>query len=179
MAAECALLGICWLVCALPVVTAGAATSAAADVVCGWADQREPPLLRTFATALRRQTTPLLLPQLAFAAAAAALILEIRVALAGLPAGQLVAAGLATLAAILAASFALMFPVHAMHGGSWWASWRRAAAALRTRPLLLPGVALAVAVPAILAWIFPPLALIAAGPAAFAITAAYLRAGAP
>ncbi len=179
LAAECALLGACWLVCAAPVVTAGAASSAAADVVRGWADGREPPLLRTFATALRRQTIPLLLPQLAFTAAAAALILEIRVALSGLPAGQLVAAGLAALAAILGASFALMFPVHATHGGSWWACWRLAAAALRVRPLLLPGVAAAVGVPAVLAWVFPPLALIGAGPAAFAVTAVYLRAGAP
>ncbi|NUP39370.1 MAG: YesL family protein, partial [Streptomyces sp.] len=53
-AAETMAVGALFLVFSLPLVTVGAAWCAAAEVVAGWHDDREAPLLRTFASVVRR-----------------------------------------------------------------------------------------------------------------------------
>src|SRR5579875_766288 len=57
-AAECALLGVVWFACSLPVVTAGAAWAAVAEVCDAWLRGEEPPLVRSFARAVRRELAP-------------------------------------------------------------------------------------------------------------------------
>src|SRR5215471_15513529 len=54
-AAECAAAGLLWTAFSIPVFTAGAAWIAAATIFDAWSRGEEPPLVSTFATALRTQ----------------------------------------------------------------------------------------------------------------------------
>jgi hypothetical protein len=172
-AGECLLLGACWFLFALPVVTAFAAPAAALVVVDGWARGEEPPLIRTFTAGLGRRTLRSLAPGGAFLGTVALLLLDARLAAAGLPGGRVVEAGSLLLGAALIGCTAIAAVVHTIHGGDWWPCWRRALRDCARRPALLPAVTATLAVAAVLVAVFPVLALLAAGPVVLAVYALY------
>jgi hypothetical protein len=110
-ASECALLGVLWLVFSLPVVTSGAAWLAVARVCTAWADDVEPPLLRTFVDTIRRRWLTGLALQAVAIGVAAVPYLDLRFALAAhLPGARLEAAALAVLAVFGLGSALLAVP---------------------------------------------------------------------
>lgn len=175
-AAECALLGAVWFAFSLPLVTAGAAWSAVADVCAAWARGEEPSLLRTFAARVRRDLAGGLVLQLAAAALVVVPYLEIRIALAGhLPGARVESAALGLVGCWLLVVVLLAFPARAT-GLAWPAAVRDAARVVRTRPWVVPTAAAALMAAALLVYAVPPLAAVMAGPLGYALSATYLRA---
>lgn len=184
-AAECALLGLLWTVCSLPLVTAGAAWSGVAEICRAWNRGEEPPLARTFATVLRRDFAGGLAMSV-LGVAGAALLLEARIALAArLPGAQVeaVALGLAGVAALCVV--ALAFSRHAAGTDAdaaarttWRESVRGAAVLCVCRPWVIPVTAVALGIPALLVVVLPPVIVFIAGPAGYAVSAVHDRAAA-
>jgi uncharacterized membrane protein YesL len=180
-AAECALLGVIWLVCSVPVVTAGAAWSAVAETCDAWSRGEEPPLLRTFASVIRRDFLGGL-GMTVLGLAATAPLLEARISLAArLPGARAEAVALGLLGAAAVCVVALAFPARAASAAraGWRASLRAATALSVARPWVLPLTALALAIPAFLVVVYPALIVFVAGPAGYAVSAVHARATAP
>jgi uncharacterized membrane protein YesL len=162
-ASDTFLLGAAVTVTSLGVVTAGPALAAAATVVREWQRGESRPLHRTFRSSVRRNTGPLLLPQLVLVTGLA--VLGIDAAAATLvPGGPVVRAVLGLLAVALLGSWLAMFPVHAQTGGSWWAAWGRAARLCVRKAWLPLALAAVLAVAVLLALTVPATAVITAGP---------------
>jgi uncharacterized membrane protein YesL len=176
-AAECALLGVVWTVFSLPVVTAGGAWSAVAEVCAAWHRDEEPPLLKTFAAVVRRDLAGGLAMLAAAVGAGVLPAIEIRVALAaGLPGARLEAVALAIVGAVAVSVLLLAFPQHVATGTPWLSSLRGAVALATARPWVIAATAVGVAIPGFLVVIYPPFALLIAGPAGYAVSAVHTRA---
>jgi uncharacterized membrane protein YesL len=175
-AAECALLGVIWLVCSLPLVTAGAAWSAVAEICRAWTRGEEPPLARTFVSVIRRDF-PGGLGMTMLGLVAAAPLLEARITLAArLPGARPEAGALGLVGAVAICLFALAFPEHSAYPGlSWPGSLRAAAALAASRPWIVPLTAVALGLPAFLVIVYPALIVFIAGPAGYAVSAVHAR----
>ncbi|GAA5190716.1 hypothetical protein GCM10023322_46530 [Rugosimonospora acidiphila] len=176
-AAECAAVGLLWTAFSLPVFTAGAAWLAAATVFDRWADDEEPPLVATFVAALRTQLRAGLGAQCAVGLIAAIGYFDVRVA----GAAHVFGARLEMFAVALLAAFAiglvLLASAQRAHaGGTVGDSLRGAVALVGAAPWAVPLVVLAAAVCVILVAIVPALALVLAGPLAYAVSAVHVRA---
>ncbi|HEX6527112.1 MAG TPA: DUF624 domain-containing protein [Streptosporangiaceae bacterium] len=175
-AAECALLGVIWTVCSLPVVTAGAAWSAVAEICHAWNSGEEPPLVRTFASVIRRDFLGGL-GMTVLGIAAAAPLLEARVSLtARLPAARAEAGALVLVGAAAISVVALAFPYRAAAGAGWRDSLRAAFALAAARPWVVPLVAVALGLPVFLVIIYPAFVVFIGGPAGYAVSAVHARA---
>jgi uncharacterized membrane protein YesL len=176
-AAECALLGIVWTGFSLPVVTAGGAWSAVAEVCAAWHRDEEPPLLATFAAVVRRDWAGGLALLAAAAGAGALPAIEIRVALAaGLPGARLEAVALAIVGAVAVSVLLLAFPERVATGARWLPALRGAVALATARPWAVAATAAGLAIAGFLVVVYPPLALLIAGPAGYAVSAVHTRA---
>ncbi len=187
--ADVILLSVLWLVCSLPVVTAGAATLALYAVACKIAAGQSYGVFRDFFRALRRdfrQATAVWLPMLAAGAALAFdLLLARRL---GAPWGGLllalcVAGGLVWIAAMgwgfaLLARFAYARGRDAMKNGVVLAACHPLATLAIVAIALLPG-ALALFFPDVFFYLLPVLALCGPGGGAlglaFAVRPAFAR----
>jgi hypothetical protein len=179
-ASECALLGIAWFVCSLPVVTAGAAWAAVAHVCHAWSAGEEPPLARTFCRAVRRELAPGVVLGLLGCASVALPYLEARTALAArLPGALPESVALGLLGAAWLAVLLLAFGERASAGTGWRESLRRSARLCRERPLAPAGSVIALAIGIVLVLVFPPLIVLIAGPVGYAVSAIHARASAP
>lgn len=175
-AAECALLGVIWTACSLPVVTAGAAWSAVAEICHAWNSGEEPPLVRTFASVIRRDFLGGL-GMTALGLAAAAPLLEARLSLAArLPVARAEAGALALIGAAAISVVALAFPYRAAVGAGWRDSLRAAVALVVARPWVVPLVAVALGLPAFLVIVFPAFVVFIGGPAGYAVSAVHAKA---
>ena len=175
-AAECALLGVIWTVCSLPVITAGAAWSAMAEICHAWHRGEEPPLVRTFASVIRRDFLGGL-RMTVLGLAAVAPLLEARVSLAArLPAARAEAGALALVGVVAISVVALAFPQRAAVHTGWAQSLRGAAALAAARPWVVPLVAVALGLPAFLVIVYPAVIVFIGGPAGYAVSAVHARA---
>jgi uncharacterized membrane protein YesL len=175
-AAECALLGVIWTVCSLPVVTAGAAWSAVAEICHAWNRGEEPPLVRTFASVIRRDFLGGL-GMTVLGLASAAPLLEARVSLAaGFPVARAEAGALVLVGAAAISVVALAFPHRAAVRSRWRESLRAAVALAAARPWVVPLVAVALGLPAFLVIACPALIVFIGGPAGYAVSAVHARA---
>jgi uncharacterized membrane protein YesL len=173
-AAECALLGVVWTGFSLPVVTAGGAWAAVAEVCAAWHRGEEPPLLKTFAAVVRRDLVGGLAMLAAAVSAGALPAIEIRVALAaGLPGARLEAVALAGVGAVAVSVLLLAFPQRVATGASWLSALRGAMALVAARPWAIAATASGVAIAGFLVLIYPPFALLMAGPAGYAVSAVH------
>jgi hypothetical protein len=176
-AAETMAVGVLFLVFSLPVVTAGAAWCAAAEVVAGWHRDREAPLLRTFATVVRRDLRAGLALQGSVLAVAAATWLEVHAVLGSRMPGRPVEAAALVLVGAAGVAFALLTAgCRAADGTSWrealGSAARRSAAAPATVPLAVSALACVAALVAVI----PAFAGFMAGPLAYAVSATVARA---
>ncbi|SHM10008.1 DUF624 domain-containing protein [Actinacidiphila paucisporea] len=175
-AAETMAVGALFLLFALPVVTAGAAWCAAAEVVAGWHRKRELPLLRTFAAVVRRDLSAGLAVEGVLLAVAAATWFEVHVVLgARMPGYALEAAALVLLGGLLAGFVLLAVACRAGAGLTWRDAVRDAAEHARATLSTLPLVVTAMAFTAALIAIVPAFAGFMAGPLAFAVSAVVAR----
>jgi len=175
-AAETMAVGALFLLFSLPVVTVGAAWCAAADVVAGWHRKRELPLLRTFATVVRRDLVAGLVVEGTLLAVAVLTWFEVRVVLdARMPGYALEAAALALLGGLVAGFVLLTVACRAGAVETWPAAVRGAADQARATPSTLPLVVTAMAFAAVLVAIVPAFAGFMAGPLAFAVSAVVAR----
>ncbi len=178
-AAECALLGIVWFACSLPVITAGAGWAAVAEVCDAWLRGEEPPLLRSFARTVRRELAHGLVLDLVALLLAALPYLEVRIALAErLPGGPVDSGALCLLAAAALTVFLLAFPVRAATRAPWPEAFRQSAGLCRNCPWAAVLAAAAVGTGVILVLAFPPLIVLIAGPVGYALTVVHARAAA-
>lgn len=176
-AAECALLGVVWTGFSLPVITAGGAWSAVAEVCAAWHRGEEPPLLKTFAVVVRRDLVGGLAMLAAAVGAGALPAVEIRVVLAARPPGaHLEAFALAGVGAVAVSVLLLAFPQRAATGASWSSALHGAAALAAARPWAIAATASGVAIAGFLVLVYPPFALLMAGPAGYAVSAVHTRA---
>ncbi|GHH79680.1 hypothetical protein GCM10018793_33130 [Streptomyces sulfonofaciens] len=180
LAAETMAVGVLVVLFSLPLVTAGAAWCAAAEITAGWHRQREPALLRTFARTVRRDLLPGFAVQCAVLAVAAVALVEVRVVLASrLPGYPVEAAALALLGAG-AVAFAL-FTVACRAAGpgsaprSWGDALRTAGRRVRSAPATLVLVVAACACVAALIAVIPAFAGFMAGPLAYAVSVVAAR----
>lgn len=175
-AAETMAVGALFLLFSLPVVTAGAAWCAAAEVVAGWHRKRELPLLRTFAAVVRRDLVAGLVVEGALLAVAVLTWFEVHVVLgARMPGYALEAAALALLGGLLAGFVLLTVASRAGAVRSWRTAVRDAADQARSMPTTLPLVVTAMAFTAVLIAIVPAFAGFMAGPLAFAVSVVVAR----
>jgi len=176
-AAECALLGVLWALCSLPLVTAGAAWSAVARICHAWNRGEEPPLVRTFVSVIRRDFGGGL-GMTALGLLAAAPLLEARISLtARLPGARAEAVALGLVGVTALCVVALTFPRHAADPAVTWRDSLRATAALAAaRPWVIPLTAVALGLPAFLVIVYPALIVFIGGPAGYAVCAVYGRA---
>jgi uncharacterized membrane protein YesL len=175
-AAECALLGVIWTVCSVPVITAGAAWSAVAEICHAWNRGEEPPLARTFASVIRRDFLGGL-GMMVLGLAAAAPLLEARASLAArLPMARAESGALALVGAAAIAVLALAFPHRAAVGGGWRESLRGAVALAAAKPWMVPLVTVALGLPAFLVTVYPAVVVFIGGPAGYAVSAVHARA---
>lgn len=176
-AAETMAVGALFLLFSLPVVTAGAAWCAAAEVVAGWHRKRELPLWRTFTAVVRRDLAAGLAVEGVLLAVAALTWFEVHVVLgARMPGYALEAAALVLLGGLLAGFVLLAVACRADGGGiSWREAVRAAADHARSMPSTLPLVVTAMAFTAVLVAIVPAFAGFMAGPLAFAVSAVVAR----
>jgi uncharacterized membrane protein YesL len=178
-AAECALLGVVWFACSLPVVTAGAAWAAVAEVCDAWLRGEEPPLVRSFARAVRRELAPGFALGLLAMLLVALPYLEVKVALAErLPGGSADSGALCLLAAAALTVFLLAFPVRAATRAPWPKAFRQSAGLCRNHPWAAVLAAAAVGAGVIMVLAFPPLIVLIAGPVGYALTVVHARAAA-
>jgi uncharacterized membrane protein YesL len=175
-AAECALLGVIWMACSLPLVTAGAAWSAVAEICHAWNRGAEPPVVRTFLSVIRRDFRGGL-GMTALGLAAACLLLEARISLAArLPGARAEAGALGLVGALALCVVALAFPQRAATRAPWRESLRAVAALTTRRPWVVPLTAVALGLPAFLVIVYPPLAVFIGGLAGYAVSAVHARA---
>ncbi|MFG1811872.1 DUF624 domain-containing protein [Streptomyces sp. NPDC049040] len=175
-AAETMAVGALFLLFSLPVVTAGAAWCAAAEVVAGWHRKRELPLLRTFAAVVRRDLAAGLVVEGALLAVGALTWFEVHVVLgARMPGYPVEAAALALLGGLAGGSVLLVVACRAGAERSWRDAVRDAAGHARSMPSTLPLVVTAMAFTAVLIAIVPAFAGFMAGPLAFAVSAVVTR----
>jgi hypothetical protein len=189
-AAETMAVGVLFAAFSLPLVTAGAAWCAAAEVFAGWHAGREPRLLRTFARTVRRDLAAGLALECAVLVPLAAAWFEahlvVRSRLPGFPveATALVALGAAAAAFVLltagcrAAALARAQPLGrsaTAPAASWSAAARSAGDLMRTAPSSLVLVVTAGAFCAVLVALIPAFAGFMAGPLAFAVSAVVAR----
>jgi hypothetical protein len=175
-AAETMAVGALFLLFSLPVVTAGAAWCAAAEVVAGWHRKRELPLLRTFAAVVRRDLAAGLVVEGALLAVAALTWFEVHVVLgARMPGYPLEAAALALLGGLLAGFVLLTVACRAGAVEPWRDAMRTAAEQARALPSTLPLVVTAMGFTAVLIAIVPAFAGFMAGPLAFAVSVVVAR----
>jgi hypothetical protein len=175
-AAETMAIGALFLVFCLPVVTAGAAWCAAAEIVAAWHRHQEPPLWRTFTRVVRRDLRAGFALQCGLLAVAAVVWSEVHVVLDSRMPGYGFEAGALTLLGAGVSAFVLLTVASRAAAGS---SWREAvhAAAARTReaPSTLLLVVTALAFVAALIAVIPAFAGFMAGPLAFAVSAVVAR----
>jgi uncharacterized membrane protein YesL len=173
---ECALLGVLWFGCSIPLVTAGAAWSAVAEICRAWSLDEEPPLLPTFLRAVRRELLPGLAMSVVLLLVTVLPYVEGKVALGGhLPAAWAESIGLGLLAAACLGVLLLAFPAHAADRCGWLAAVRDAARLAARRPWVPLTALIAVVVGILLVEVFPPLIVLMAGPVGYAVSAAYAR----
>jgi hypothetical protein len=186
-AAETMAVGVLFALFSLPVVTAGAAWCAAAEVTAAWRTGREPGLLRTFARVVARDLPAGLLVECAVLGPLAATWFEVHVVLRSRMPGYLVEAAALVLLGAAAVAFVLLTAgcrasqavVAAGRGraGAPWGPALRVAAGLvcgvpSTLVLVVTGAAFTVALVAVV----PAFAAFMAGPLAFAVSAVVARA---
>ncbi len=176
-AADCAAVGLLWTLFSLPVVTAGAAWLAASQIFTGWARDDEPPLVRTFVTAVRGEVrVGLALAGSVFGAIAVA-YLDARFAVAAhVPAARLETLAVIALAAVAVALLLLAAAHRARYATEWRVSLRAAGDLARAQPWSVPVVVLALITAAALVLVVPAFILFIAGPAAFAVSVTFTRA---
>lgn len=179
-AAETVAVGALFLLFSLPVVTAGAAWCAAAEIVAGWQQDREAPLLRTFATVVRRDLRSGLAVQAVVLAVAAATWFEVHAALAAhVPGAPVEAAALALVGGAAVALALLAVGCRAAAAtSSWPVALRTAGALAKAAPATLPLIVTAMACVAALVATIPAFAGFMAGPLAYAVSAVAARAAA-
>lgn len=176
-AAECALLGVVWTVFSLPLVTAGAAWAAVAEVCACWHRAEEPPLVTTFAAVVRREFAAGTAMAIAGLAAAALPALELRVTLAArVPGARVEAAALAVVGGVALSLVLLTFPQRSATGEPWTRCVRTVVSLASARLWVVPLTAVAVAVAGFLVVVYPPLILMIAGPVGYAVSAVHARA---
>ena len=175
-AAETMAVGALFLLFSLPVVTAGAAWCAAAEVVAGWHRGRELPLLRTFTTVVRRDLAAGIALEGAVLAVLAATWFEVHVVLDSRLPGYPVEAGALALLGSAVAAFALVTVACRAAAGSTWAQGVRGAAdQAKAAPSTLPLVVTGIACVAVLVAVIPAFAGFMAGPLAYAVSAIVAR----
>ncbi|GHJ41557.1 DUF624 domain-containing protein [Streptomyces sp. TS71-3] len=181
MAAEAMAVGVLFALFSLPLVTAGAAWCAAAEVTAGWHQGREPALLRTFARTVRRDLLAGLVLEATVLALAAATWFEVRLVLASrLPGYPVEAAALALLGACAVAFVLLTVACRAAQGpvpgaGAWGAAVRTAVRQARLAPTTLVLVVAGCACVAALVAVIPAFAGFMAGPLAYAVSVVTAR----
>ncbi|WP_030898045.1 hypothetical protein [Streptomyces sp. NRRL F-5126] len=191
-AAETMAVGVLFAVFSLPLVTAGAAWCAGAEIFASWHAKREPALLRTFTRAVGRNLAAGFVAECAVLVPLAAAWFEVHVVVRSrMPGYQVEAVALALLGAA-AAGFVLLTAAcraedavadrRASHGGtpggapaSWGAAVRRAADLTRTAPSALVLVVTGCAFCVVLVALIPAFAAFMAGPLAFAVSAVVAR----
>jgi len=177
-AGDLVVLGAALLAACLPVVTAGAAVAAASGAVHQLCEQRSLPAARDLLVAFRRRLAG------GVAATAVALavvaVLALDAALLGgaaIPGARPVAVALAIVAAgVVALGAVTTVRIGQSPESGWRAAVRWSARLLRARPWLGPAVLATLAVPALLAWAVPVLALLLPGLVLFALHAVVRRA---
>lgn len=168
--------GVLFLLFSLPVVTAGAAWCAAAEVTAGWHQKREPALVRTFARVVRRDLRAGFVAQCAVVAVVAATWFEVRVVLASrLPGYPVEAAALALLGAGAVAFVLLTVACRAAEPTPWATAVRTAAAHARLMPTTLLLVVTGCVFVAALVAVIPAFAAFMAGPLAYAVSTVVAR----
>ncbi|MFI0898085.1 hypothetical protein [Streptomyces sp. NPDC020983] len=176
-AAETMAVGALFLAFSLPLVTAGAAWCAAAEVVAGWHEEREAPLLRTFASVVRRDLRAGLALQAAVLGVLAATWLEVHAVLdSRIPGRPAEAAALVLLGAAAVALALLAAACRASDRTSWAGALRTAVRLAGAAPGTLPLVVTALACVAALVATIPAFAGFMAGPLAYAVSVAAVRA---
>lgn len=183
-AAETMALGALFLAFSLPLVTAGAAWCAAAEIVAGWHEDREAPLLRTFARVVRRDLKAGALLQAAVLTVLAATWLETHAVLNSRMPGRAGEAAALVLVGAAAVALLLLATACRVGGGRTWAaagaSWgralRAAAELARTAPATVPLVMAGLACVVALVAVIPAFAGFMAGPLAYAVSVTVVRA---
>lgn len=176
-AAETMAVGALFLVFSLPLVTAGAAWCAAAEVVAGWHRGREAPLLRTFARVVRRDLWPGLALQGAVLAVLAVTWFEVHAVLGSRIPGRPVEAAALVVAGAAAVAFALVAAGCRAAGRTSWRDGLRTAARLSAAaPATVPLAVTALACVAALVAVIPAFAGFMAGPLAYAVSVTVARA---
>lgn len=175
-ASECALLGALWFIFSIPIVTAGAAWCAVAEICRDWAHGHEPPLLPTFAKAVRRNLGRGLLLEAVLAVLVGLAYFESRVTvLAGLPAAGAERIALTALSACAVALALLSVEAQADCRRSWLSLVPQLANVVLQRPWVVPASIGSLGAAAALVYLMPPLAVFMAGPAGYAMSAIYQR----
>ena len=178
-AADCAAVGVLFFVFAIPIITAGAAWAAGAEIFAAWVRDEEPPLFRTFLRVVRRDLLSGFLALLAGMLIVAIAYFDVRVALASrMPGFAVEAAALCLIAAACLAALLIAFAHRAATSQKWIASVRAAVRLCRSRPWAPAVVLLALAVAASLVAAVPAFAALIAGPIGFAVTVVHARASA-
>jgi uncharacterized membrane protein YesL len=176
-AAETMAVGALFLLFCLPLVTIGAAWCAAAEVVAGWHEDHEAPLLRTFARVVRRDLRGGAVLQATVLAVAAATWAETHAVLnSRMPGRPLEAAALVAVGAAAVALVLLTAGCRAATGAPWGPSLRMAAHLSGAAPATLPLVVTALAAAAALVAAVPAFAAFMAGPLAYAVSVTVVRA---
>lgn len=180
MAAETMALGLLWLAFSLPLITAGGAWCAAAEITAAWQRGAEPPLVRTFVRVTRRDWLVGL--RLSGIVMALALVVGLDAGIAGgadLPGYRFEVAALAVLGAVVLATILLTVAYRAATG----CGWRTAVLTIRTPGVLgwrAPALLVAaMASAAVLVLIVPAFAGFIGGPIVFAASVAVTRLGVP
>ncbi|BBB01400.1 hypothetical protein RVR_8809 [Actinacidiphila reveromycinica] len=176
-AAETMAVGVLFLVFALPLVTIGAAWCAAAEIVAGWHEGREAPLLRTFARVVRRDLWTGAALEAVVSAVLGATWLEAHAVLRSRMPGRPAEAVALVLVAAAVVAFALLAAgCRAAGGNSWPQAVRTAADLARSVPATVPLIVTAVACVVALVAAIPAFAGFMAGPLAYAVSATVVRA---
>lgn len=171
-ASECAVLGALWFVFAVPLVTAGAAWCAAAEICNEWAAGKEPPLFRTFAAATRRNLGRGVLLATVLAVAAAVPYFEERVAaVSRIPGAGAERVGLSVVSMCCIALVLLAVGGQASGSRPWYGMLAEVAGRAWSRPWVVPTAVLAVGAGVVLIYAIPPLLVFMAGPMGYALSA--------
>ncbi|MBP0461653.1 hypothetical protein [Streptomyces montanisoli] len=201
-AAETMAVGVLFAVFSLPLVTAGAAWCAGAEIVASWHAKREPALLRTFTRAVGRNLAAGFVVEGAVLVPLAAAWFEVHVVVRSRMPGYPVEAVALALLGAAAAGFVLLTAAfraadavtvagrRTSHGGtpggpssgpsgrapaSWGAAVRRAADLTRATPSALVLVVTGCAFCVVLVALIPAFAAFMAGPLAFAVSTVVAR----
>src|SRR5207237_570856 len=147
-----------------------------AEICHAWNRGEEPPLVRTFASVIRRDFRGGL-GMTILSLAAAAPLLEARVSLAArLPMARAESGALALVGAAAISVVALAFPHRVAVGAGWRDSLRAAVALAAAKPWVVPLVVVALGLPAFLVIVYPALIVFIGGPAGYAVSAVHARA---